>query len=119
MHDTFQMLAEAGQSLALLIALTFLYGLTLRKLPVRRDTAGSIIQGLLFGGVAVVGMLIPVHIGEGFIVDGRTVIVMLAGAFSGGPAALVAAALTASCRFYIGGVGAVPGGSSHTRTLAR
>ena len=103
------LLVDFGGNLALLISLTFLYGFFGRKFGRWMAGPRALIDGVLFGAIAVVGMQIPMHIADGIIVDGRTVIVMLAGVFCGPLAGIVAAAVVSAFRFYLGGVGAVAG----------
>ena len=68
-------------NLALLVALSVVSGFVEHHW---RDTPrGSLLQGLLFGGVAVVGMLNPFVLGPGLIFDGRSVMVSLGGLFFG------------------------------------
>lgn len=109
MSDWPSLLYDSFANLALLISLTFAYGLLIQKLPAERGKVRPIIDGLLFGIVAVVGMLLPLHIADGIIIDGRTVIVMLSGVFAGPLAGLVAGAIVSAFRFYLGGVGTVAG----------
>ena len=69
----------------------------------------SILHGLCFGTGATFSMLAPVSWSDGVIVDARAIVVGLAAAFGGWPAAAIATAMAASYRFYIGGVGAPSG----------
>ncbi len=103
--------------MAILIALTFGFGvmalLTLAFGMIERGVAGarrrSVLHGSIFGVGAALAMLEPVHFGDGVILDGRSVIVGLAAAFGGGPAAFVAALVAGGVRLYLGGVGAIAG----------
>lgn len=61
--------------------------------------------GVLFGSVAVVGMLTPVRLQPGLIFDGRSIILGLAGLVGGPVVALVAATVAGGFRFWLGGVG--------------
>ena len=74
-----------------------------------------LISGSIFGLMAIIGMLSPLHFSEGIIFDGRSVIIALAGLF-GGPtvgmvAAMIAAMIAALFRLQLGGVGAWLGAS--------
>lgn len=109
MADFFRLITEFAENVALLIALTFLYSFVIRKLSNFPDPLTPILQGVLFGSIAVIGMQIPMNVAEGIIVDGRTVIVMLAAPFAGWLAGLVAGAIVAGYRLYLGGVGAIAG----------
>ncbi|GMV04092.1 MAG: hypothetical protein AMXMBFR53_03730 [Gemmatimonadota bacterium] len=65
--------------------------------------------GVLFGAVAVVGMMTPVRLLDGLIFDGRSIILGVAG-FVGGPTvAAAAAAMAVAYRVWLGGVGTVMG----------
>ena len=69
----------------------------------------SVLQGLIFGSGAIFAMMAPARIGDGFMVDARALIVAFAAAFGGWPAALIAVAIGASYRLWLGGIGAAPG----------
>ncbi len=69
----------------------------------------SIIHGVLFGLGAITVMLAPVYLGEGIFFDAHAVVVGMAGAFGGLPAAVLASLLAAAYRAYLGGVGATSG----------
>ena len=92
------------QNIALLVALTFVHSLLLRR--VRQPGLGfALFSGALFGGVTLVGMVTPFIFGPGLIFDGRSIILAAAGLFGGPWAALVAAGMAAAYRFSLGGVG--------------
>ncbi len=67
------------------------------------------LSGVLYGASAIVVMANPIVLEEGYIFDGRSVILAVAGLFGGPLAATVAAAIAALYRVSIGGVGVVPG----------
>lgn len=92
------------QNIALLVALTFVHSLLLRR--VRKPGVGcALFSGALFGGVTLVGMLTPFIFGPGLIFDGRSIILAAAGLFGGPWAALVAAGMAAAYRISLGGIG--------------
>ncbi len=99
-------------NLALLICLTFIYAALRRWLPAERPYARSVVTGLLFGTIALLGMQMPVHLAPGIILDGRNVLLALAGPFGGAIAAAIAAILVAGYRLYLGGSGALAGTGS-------
>ncbi len=77
----------------------------------KKDTLlGVILQGILFGGAAVIGMLRPFVWEPGLIFDGRSVMISLSGLFFGPLAAGIACSMTALLRVYQGGSGALTGG---------
>jgi len=68
-----------------------------------------LLNGLLFGAVAIIGMLTPLHFAPGLIYDGRSIVLSVAG-FIGGPLiAAISAVMAAAFRIYLGGVGTLPG----------
>jgi NhaP-type Na+/H+ or K+/H+ antiporter len=69
-------------NLALLVALSVVSGFIEQRLP-RHTRMGVLMQGLLFGGAAVIGMLRPLDMGSGLIFDGRSVMVSLCALFYG------------------------------------
>ncbi|MHB8057836.1 MAG: PAS domain S-box protein [Desulfuromonadaceae bacterium] len=96
------------QNIALLTALTFVHSLMFRRLK-RGRFFYPLLSGLLFGFVCVVGMMTPVTLQPGLIFDGRSIILSVAGLFAGPLAALVAGAIAAAYRLWLGGIGALPG----------
>ena len=102
------MFLELVKGAALLLALCFLYGTNVR-LWRRLPRAGQVMSGLLFGGICVVGMLSPVTLQTGVIVDARSVVLAMAGLFGGPLVAAIAAAVAAAWRLSMGGTGQVVG----------
>ncbi len=95
-------------NMALLVALSVVSGFIDKRWP--RDTRlGVLLQGLTFGGVAVLGMLRPVVLGPGLIFDGRSVMVSLCALFFGPWAAMAASIPPVVCRILLGGVGMTMG----------
>ncbi|MDO3377233.1 response regulator [Geoalkalibacter halelectricus] len=93
------------QNLALLIALSVVHQILVRRLP--RDTyTFQALSALLFGMVAIVGMMTPVQFAPGIIFDGRSIVLAAAGLFGGPLTAAGAAALTAAYRLWLSGAGA-------------
>jgi PAS domain S-box-containing protein len=105
-----------GQNIALLLALTFVYGfvppLSARFHPVTR----SIFQGIVFGLFGVFSLVTALHITNGFILDGRNVVVAIAGAFGGGIPVLIASVIVGLYRVIIGGSGTLPALASTATT---
>jgi len=96
------------QNIALLVALTFVHGLLIRR--IRHQGGGyALLSGLLFGGVALVGMMTPMILQPGLIFDGRSIVLAVAGLFGGPVAAAVAVVMAAGYRYWLGGVGAAMG----------
>ncbi len=100
-------------NLALLVALSVLSGFVDRRWP--KDTfAGVLLQGFLFGVVAIIGMLRPLVLGPGLIFDGRSIIISLCALFFGHPAVSVTATMAAAYRLALGGPGMIMGVSAIT-----
>ncbi|KAF0159422.1 MAG: PAS/PAC sensor hybrid histidine kinase [Syntrophaceae bacterium] len=95
-------------NLALLVALSVVSGFIDKRWP-RSTRLGVLMQGALFGGAAVIGMLHPLNMGPGLIFDGRSVMVSLCALFFGPWAASVAGLMTIACRIGVGGVGTIMG----------
>jgi PAS domain S-box-containing protein len=66
-------------------------------------------QGLLFGFVALLGMLNPLVFQPGLVFDGRSVVISLCGLFFGPVAALISSVMAIALRVYQGGVGVYMG----------
>src|SRR5512145_122402 len=95
-------------NLALPGPLTVASGFIDRRWP--RDTrTGVILQGIVFGGVAILGMLRPLNLGAGLIFDGRSVMLSLCALFFGPWAAAVSCAISLVSRVALGGVGMTMG----------
>jgi PAS domain S-box-containing protein len=102
------MFAEILFNLAALIAFCVISTFLMEQWPTTRSTS-LWIQGVLFGLIAVAGMSFPVELSNGFILDGRTVVLSLAAWHFGWRASLVSALIAAGWRVSLGGPGAVPG----------
>lgn len=75
----------------------------------RKKLSGQIIQGVLFGTAALIGMKYPFVLQEGLIFDGRSVVLSLCGLFFGPIAGVISASMAAIMRISIGGSGAYMG----------
>ena len=60
---------------------------------------------MLFGGICVVGMLMPLVLMPGVIFDARSVVLCMAGLFGGPVVAIIAGTLTMAWRLWLGGAG--------------
>ncbi len=95
-------------NLAILIAISILAGFIDKRWN-RKTKTGQIIQGLLFGITAVIGMMQPFVMSEGIIFDGRSVILSLCSLFFGPISGIISASIAISYRIYLGGGGALTG----------
>jgi diguanylate cyclase (GGDEF)-like protein/PAS domain S-box-containing protein len=99
---------ELVKGAALLLALCFLHSANIR-LWRHHPRIGKTVSGVLFGGICIVGMLSPLTISPGVIIDARSVVLCMAGLFGGTTVALIAGAMAAGWRLWIGGAGAFIG----------
>ena len=95
-------------NLSLLVALSIVSDFIESRWP-QQTRLGVFLQGGLFGGTAVLGMLRPLNLGAGLIFDGRSVMVSLCALFYGPWAAAVAGVMMIACRMGLGGVGIFTG----------
>lgn len=95
-------------NLALLVALSVVSGFVEKRWD-RQTLLGQLWQGVLFGATAVIGMLHPLVLGPGLIIDGRSVMISLCAFFFGPWAVAVAGSLAILCRIGLGGIGALTG----------
>ncbi len=89
---------------ALLIALTALYSFASR-LREKHAVWFTMCAGLVFGAIAVAGMMMPVKCAPGIIYDGRSIVLSLAGLFGGPIPAGIAVVIAGAYRAMLGGAG--------------
>ena len=75
----------------------------------RNTGLGVLLQGILFGCTAVLGMLRPLNLEPGLIFDGRSVLLSLCAFFFGPWAAATASMMAIICRIWLGGSGMITG----------
>lgn len=68
-----------------------------------------VLSGVLYGASAVIVMANPIVLADGYIFDGRSVILSIAGLFGGPVVAAIAAAIAVGHRLAVSGIGVVPG----------
>lgn len=98
-----------SENIALLLSLTFIFGLINSYLERISPRQQQVIQGLLFGIFGVIGMLLPIQVQPGVFFDGRTVITAVAGIFGGPFTAVVTGSMIGAYRLQMGGAGAPAG----------
>lgn len=96
------------QNVTLLVTFCAIYRLVSRRLD-RRTFWGKVVLGLVFGGVGILSMLSPWRLHQGVVLDGRSVVVGLAGVFGGLLTAAIAVVMTVCYRLFMGGDGALTG----------
>jgi PAS domain S-box-containing protein len=95
-------------NLSLLVAVSVISGFIVSRWK-RTSWPGIVAQGILFGTVALIGMLNPFELVPGIIFDGRSVVISLCTLFFGPVAGLIASLFALAYRFYLGGGGVVTG----------
>jgi len=95
-------------NLSLLIAVSVISGFIVGHWK-RDSIQGIVLQGLLFGGVALIGMLNPFELAPGIIFDGRSVVLSLCTLFFGPVAGIIATLIALLYRIYLGGSGIFTG----------
>ncbi len=95
-------------NIAFLVALVAVVGAVYSRLEAR-EWPRRMLLGVLFGGVALLGMVNPVQFAPGLIFDGRSIVLSVAGVTGGAVVAAIAAGLAAAYRYHLGGVGMVVG----------
>jgi len=106
-QNTGSIIVELIYGVALLVALSVVSGFV--RYHFANKTSGLLLQGLLFGLTAIIGMANPVVLGPGIIFDGRSVVVGICALFFGPVSVTVAGAMAAVYRLSDGGAGAVTG----------
>lgn len=102
------MILELIKIVSILLALSLLQGFVVRFWR-EHKTIEKTLSGLLFGGICVVGMMLPVEITPGVIFDPRSVILATASLFGGYLVAAISAIIAGAYRIYIGGGGVYVG----------
>jgi PAS domain S-box-containing protein len=92
------------QNASLLVTLSFLYAI-IRWYRPKSELFFQAISGLWFGLSAIASMMLPVEYIDGILIDGRTVVLTLAGLFGGWLPSIISVAVAELYRFHVGGVG--------------
>jgi PAS domain S-box-containing protein len=74
-----------------------------------REPIKKLLLGVFYGLVAAIAMIIPMELQPGVIFDGRSVVLSLAGLFTGNITTLIACLIAAAWRIYLGGSGVFTG----------
>ncbi len=107
---------ELLYNLSLLVAISVLSGFIDNRW--RRTTiTGKVLQGILFGMAAVLGMINSFVLSDGIIFDGRSVVLSICGLFFGPVPAVIAGLITIVYRLIIGGPGWIMGVSVITSSV--
>lgn len=98
------MLVPIIHQATLLLSLCLLQALVGRFWSVD-STKAKLVSGLLFGATCMAGMLTPILISEGVIIDARSVVLSTSALFGGPLVAVVAGMIAAGYRVWLAGVG--------------
>lgn len=95
-------------NITLLLSLSILYSIISRRWDYS-SVLHRVIAGILFGIVAIVGMMNPLKLQPGVIFDGRSIILSIGGLFGGPITALISTLMSSVYRIYLGGAGTYMG----------
>lgn len=95
-------------NITLLLSLSILYSIISRRWDYS-SIWHRVIAGVLFGIVAITGMMNPLKLQPGVIFDGRSIILSIGGLFGGPITATISTLMSSMYRIYIGGPGAYMG----------
>lgn len=95
-------------NLSVLFALSSLSGFIDTKFD-KKTLLGKLLQGLLFGTIAIIGMLYPFNLTEGIIFDGRSIVISVCTLLFGPISGFISALMAGLFRIYLGGYGAITG----------
>ncbi|RPI63507.1 MAG: PAS domain S-box protein, partial [Ignavibacteriales bacterium] len=101
-------IVELLYNLSILVVLSVLSGFIDARFT-RKETKGQILQGILFGLTAIIGMMNPYVLTEGIIFDGRSIVISLCALFFGPVSGVITSALSIIYRMYLGGSGVLMG----------
>lgn len=98
---------ELLYNLGMLVSISIISGF----IGQRSDTnwIRSLLQGLIFGSAAVIGMLNPLVVAPGLIFDGRSIVISISGLFFGPLASVIAGSMALVLRINQGGTGVLVG----------
>lgn len=102
------MILELINALALLLSLSLLQGFIVR-FCYNNKRVKQVLSGIVFGGVCIIGMSLPIELSPGVIFDPRSVILSMAALFGGPVVALITSVIAGGYRIWIGGVGMFAG----------
>ena len=98
-------------NLALLLAMAFIFDITLRQWNARekKSAMSQILLGALLGGIAIALILTPWEVFSGILFDARYILFGLSGLFFGWRPTLVAGLVASLYRYQLGGLGVASG----------
>jgi PAS domain S-box-containing protein len=102
------LLIELVHNITLLFALTFIYSLIIPRTNGLSPAIRNVLQGTAFGLFGILAMASAIPVGNGFLIDGRNVILAIAGGFTGIVPTAIAACIMIVYRLILGGAGVWP-----------
>lgn len=99
---------ELIYNLSVIVTLSVLSGFLNNRVN-RASLIGKILQGVLFGVTAIIGMSFPFELTNGIIFDGRSIVISLCALFFGPLSGLIAAIMAVLYRIFLGGTGILMG----------
>ena len=99
---------ELLHGVAVLLALSLLQSLLTRLWP-WNNVSRQIVSGLIFGGLCVAAMMMPIHIAPGIQIDARSVIISMSAVMGGPVVGVVTALIAVLFRAHLGGAGTYVG----------
>ncbi|KUO59609.1 hypothetical protein APF79_05550 [bacterium BRH_c32] len=99
---------ELIYNLSILVSLSVLSSFVDSRIS-KKSINGKLLQGVLFGITAIIGMMYPFRFAEGIIFDGRSIVISLSTLFFGPISGLITALMALLYRIYLGGNGAIMG----------
>ena len=103
------LMAKLGHNIALGFLAVFVMSAVANSLENRGLKNLSWLFGIGFGLAGIIGMLSPVEIAPGVIMDGRVVMIAMGGVFGGAPGAVISAVMVIVFRMILGGPGVITG----------
>jgi len=101
-------LIELLHNVAILVALCAFSGFIPAKYTQRKFT-GQVLQGLFFGIVVIIGMINPLILNKGVLIDGRVIVISLATFLFGPTTGLISSIIGIISRIIYGSVGVITG----------
>lgn len=101
-----------SQNFALLLALTYAYGLIYARLERLSQRVQYLISGILFGTFTIISLIMTVQVAPNVFFDGRVIVLCIAGMFGGVVPGMIAALMASMFRLLLGGPAALTGVAS-------
>ncbi|MFT5226621.1 MAG: diguanylate cyclase (GGDEF)-like protein/PAS domain S-box-containing protein [Polaribacter sp.] len=98
------MIIELIYDTTLSLSLSFLYGFIVLYFYTNNLTK-QVLAGVVFGWICVIGMISPIEVSPGVIIDPQSVVLSISGLFGGPLAAIIASVMAGGYRLLLGGEG--------------